>query len=66
MARRDRENETHRLLHLPYHRLITGEPIEGYLGEVLELPGRLTARETPIETLENLDEAMAARGSKPL
>ena len=43
----------------PYHRLITGEPTEGYLGEVLELEGCVTAGETAQEALDNLDEAMA-------
>jgi len=56
----DREREIQRLLMLPYHRVITGEPIEGYLGEVVELPGCLTAGESPAEALANLDEAMAA------
>lgn len=56
----DREREIQRLLKLPYHRVISGEPIEGYLGEVPELPGCLTAGESPAEALANLDEAMAA------
>ncbi len=43
----------------PYHRVITGEPVEGYLGEVLALPGCVTAGETAEEALRNLDEAMA-------
>lgn len=32
------EHEVQRIVRKPYHRLITGEPVEGYLGEVLELP----------------------------
>lgn len=56
----DREREIQRLLRLPYHRVISGEPVEGYLGEVPELPGCLTAGESPTEALANLDEAMAA------
>ena len=44
---------------MPYHRLISGEPAEGYLGEVLELPGCLTAGDSPQEALANLDDAMA-------
>lgn len=60
MDRAEREREIQRPPRLPYHRLITGEPIEGYLGEVLELPGCLTAGETPAEAIENLDKAMAA------
>lgn len=54
------ENEVQRRLRLPYHRVITGEPVEGYLGEVPELPGCMTAGETPGEALANLDEAIAA------
>jgi len=47
------------LLRQPYHRVITGGPHEGYLGEVPELPGCFTAGATPEEALHNLDEAMA-------
>lgn len=54
------ETEVQRRLRMPYHRVITGEPVEGYLGEVPELPGCLTAGETPAEALANLDEAIAA------
>ncbi len=54
------ETEVQRRLKMPYHRVITGEPVEGYLGEVPELPGCLTAGETPAEALANLDEAIAA------
>ena len=39
--------------------VITGEPVEGYLGDVPELPGCVTAGETAEEALGNLDEAMA-------
>ncbi len=42
MTSEDRETEIRRRLAMPYHRLISGEPVEGYLGEVLELPGCLT------------------------
>ncbi len=52
------EAQIHSIIRRPYHRLITGEPQEGYLGEVLELPGCVTAGETPEEALRNLDEAM--------
>lgn len=54
------EAEIQRLMRLPYHRLISGEPREGYLGEVVELSGCLTAGATPQEAVANLDEAMAA------
>lgn len=51
------EREVQRLGRLPYHRLISGDEVEGYLGEIVELPGCLTAGETPAEALA---EAMAA------
>ena len=53
------EAQVQAILRRPYHRVITGEPVEGYLGEVPELPGCVTAGETPEEALSNLDEAMA-------
>ncbi|MGD9934292.1 MAG: type II toxin-antitoxin system HicB family antitoxin [Dehalococcoidia bacterium] len=56
----DIEAEIERLTKLAYHRVISGEPREGYLAEVLELEGCATAGETPEEALRNLDEAMAA------
>jgi predicted RNase H-like HicB family nuclease len=55
----DREPEIQRLLGLPYHRVISGEPVEGYLAEIVELEGCLTAGATPEEALANLEEAMA-------
>jgi antitoxin HicB len=54
------EARIHSLLARPYHRVITGEPVEGYLAEVPELPGCLTAGATPAEALSLLEEAMAA------
>jgi antitoxin HicB len=54
------EREIQALIRRPYHRVITGEPREGYLGEIPELPGCFTAGATPEEALRNLDEAMAA------
>lgn len=59
MTPEEREAEIQRRLTMAYHRLISGEPSEGYLGEVLEFPGCLTAGDTPQEALANLDEAMA-------
>jgi antitoxin HicB len=56
----EREAEVQRRLRLPYHRVIHGDPVEGYLGEVPELPGCMTAGDTPAEALANLEEAMAA------
>ncbi len=54
----DLTEQVRKIVSRPYHRLITGEPDEGYLGEVLELPGCVTAGETPEEALLNLREAM--------
>jgi antitoxin HicB len=54
------EREIERRVRLPYHRVISGDEVEGYLGEIVELPGCLTAGLTPAEALANLDEAMAA------
>ncbi len=53
------ERQVQAVLRRPYHRVIRGEPVEGYLGEVPELPGCLTAGATPEEALRNLTEAMA-------
>ena len=53
------EVQVQAMLARPFHRVITGEPVEGYLGEVAELPGCFTAGETPHEALRNLEEAMA-------
>ena len=53
------EAQVQATLRRPYHRVITGEPVEGYLGEVPELPGCVTAGEPAEEALGNLDEAMA-------
>ena len=60
MNKAQREAEVQRRLLLRYHRVIHGDPDEGYLGEVPELPGSLTAGDTPAEALANLEEAMAA------
>jgi predicted RNase H-like HicB family nuclease len=60
MTNEERDAEVQRRLRLSYHRVISGNPDEGYLGEVAELHGCLTAGETPAEALTNLDEAMAA------
>lgn len=53
------EAQVQAILRRPYHRVITGEPIDGYLGEVPELPGCVTAGETSEEALSNLEEVMA-------
>ena len=53
------EAQVQAILRRPYHRVITGEPVEGCLGEVPELPGCVNAGETAEEALGNLYEAMA-------
>jgi antitoxin HicB len=60
MTDKQREAEVQRRLSLPYHRVIYGDPVDGYMGEVPELPGCYTSGDTPTEALTNLDEAMAA------
>jgi antitoxin HicB len=47
------------LLARPYRKVITGDPEEGYLAMVPELPGCFTAGETQAEALEMLEDAMA-------
>ena len=59
MTEAEREAEIQRRLRLPYHRVIFGDPVDGYKGEVPELPGCYTSGDTPAEALANLDEAMA-------
>ncbi len=59
MTQAEIEREIQRRIRLPYHRVISGDDAEGYLGEVVELPGCITAGESAAEALANLDEAMA-------
>lgn len=46
------------LLRRPYRMVIRGTPEEGYLAEAPELPGCITAGETPEEALALLRDAM--------
>lgn len=55
LRRRARE-----IMKRPYRKVIRGDAEEGYLGEVPELPGCLTAGATEAEALANLNEAMLA------
>ncbi len=60
MTNPEREAEVQRRLRMPYHRVIFGDPVDGYMGQVPELPGCYTSGDTPVETPANLEEAMAA------
>lgn len=60
MTDRELETEVQRRLSLPYHRVIFGDPVDGYRGHISELPGCFTSGDTPEEAIENLTEAMAA------
>jgi len=60
MTSQEMESEIQRRVRMPYHRVISGDDTGGYLGEVPELPGCLTAGVTATEALTNLDEAIAA------
>ncbi len=60
MEEAEREPRIAELLKRPYRKVICGGPEEGFLIEVPDLPGCVTARETEMEALESLPEAMAA------
>jgi antitoxin HicB len=53
------EAQVQALLARPYHLQVTGDPSDGYLGSVAELPGCITAGDTPEEAMELLRDAMA-------
>jgi predicted RNase H-like HicB family nuclease len=57
---RDLEARIEELLKLLHHKVIRGDSVQGFLGEVPELPGCLTSDETEAEALGNLREAMTA------
>jgi len=46
------------LLKRPYRMVVKGDPSEGYLAEAPELPGCVTAGDTPDEAMEMLRDAM--------
>lgn len=56
----DLERHINALMARPYRKVIRGNVEEGFLGEVPELPGCLTAGTTEMEAREKLREAMAA------
>ena len=43
----------------PYHKVISGDSDDGFLVQVAELPGCMTAAETEAEALAQLPEAMS-------
>lgn len=58
MAPAELELRMQAVMRRSYHRLVVGDPEEGYLARVHEWPGCLTAGETPEEAIRNLEEAM--------
>ena len=54
------EEQVERIMARPYHRIVRGDPEEGYLAKVAEFPGCFTAGETPTEAMELLEDAMRA------
>jgi antitoxin HicB len=54
------ERQAQEIMKRPYRMIVQGEPVEGYLARVPELPGCVTAGETPQEAMELLREAMQA------
>ena len=47
-------------LQQPYHKVVSGNAADGFLVEVIELPGCMTDGLTEAEALANVPEAMAA------
>jgi antitoxin HicB len=56
----DTEARVRELLERQYRMEVRGDPEEGYLATAPELPGCMTAGETPVEAMELLRDAMAA------
>ena len=46
-------------MHKPCHKVISGDSNDGFLVQVVELPGCMTAAETEAEALAQLPEAMS-------
>jgi antitoxin HicB len=53
------ERQIEEILRRPYRKIISGDPEEGFLIQVPDLPGCMTAGETEAEAIANLPEAMA-------
>jgi antitoxin HicB len=59
MASAEIEAQIAEIMKRPYRIVIEGDPVDGFVGKVPELPGCLTAGDTPEEALLRLTEAMA-------
>jgi antitoxin HicB len=58
MAVETHSTQVAELLGKPYRMVVRGDDTEGYLAEAPELPGCITAGETPAEAVELLRDAM--------
>src|SRR5437763_10085183 len=59
MAAETHSRDVTELLSQPYRMVIRGDEADGFLAEAPELPGCISAGETPTEAFEMLREAMA-------
>jgi predicted RNase H-like HicB family nuclease len=53
------QRQAREFLSRPYYKVIVGNPEDGYLVKVPDLPGCVAGGRTEIEAVENLPEAMA-------
>ena len=58
MTKANLERQVRELASRPYRRVISGDDVDGYLAEAPELPGCVTAGETPAEANEMLQDAI--------
>ncbi len=63
MTAEELEAQVQAIIRRPYHRVVTGEPSEGYLAQVPELPGCFTAGETPEDPWTSADSTQTAMAS---